>query len=749
MTLLALLLACAIEESPDKLVTDADGDGYVDDDCDDGDPEVHPGAAERCNGIDDDCDAFLDEELDRLYRPDVDGDGFGDMSATPVQDCQAPAGHVEDATDCDDTLSEVHPGAPELCDGLDNDCDGTGDADFATWYADADGDGYGDATTGVETCLPGASQVTDGTDCDDADPSVHPGAEEQCDYDDDNCDGRADQGVAYEWHTDTDGDGYGHMYNFTVTCDPEPGWVLDDTDCRPGDPEAYPGAAERCNDDDDNCDMVADEGMDADGDGHRRLECDDGDDCDDTDATTYPAAFDVCGDGLDQDCDGRDTACGYDGDYDLGTDADARLYSPEASYDTGRQISVGDADGDGIEDILIATLYADSYGGGGYIVTGDDFSGDTSLEDAGTRISGSAARTYGAGRSIGLADVNGDGYADAGFGAPYGSFAGMYIAHGPFDSDRNIATSYDVWLENSPGEYCGHGAGLGDLNGDGYADGVVGCYSGGSSRGGAVYVAYGPLDSGEEVDMVSDADSVIQATTPSSYAGRWVRTVGDHDGDGVGDLLIAAPYLSVRGLSLGAVYLVLGPPDASLSLTDADVTITGDSSGDYTGEGLAQGDINGDGLDDIVVCTPGDNTGGPAAGATHAFFSPVSASTDVSASDVSIFGETTSMSVGYGAAARDADGDGLGDLLFGAYTDSRAGAQFGAAFFFSGPAAGSYTTADAQATFLGAETGSQTGVGVGLADLDGDGFSEALIGAASDSTGGVNAGAVFMVRPSL
>ncbi|MCK6530435.1 putative metal-binding motif-containing protein [Myxococcota bacterium] len=119
---------------------DADGDGYVDEgyggtDCDDADGAIHPGAAEVCNGFDDDCDGVTDNGGGTAWYDDSDGDGHGHPSVM-VLACDAPAGFVAVGDDCDDSSASIHPGATEAScsDGVDQDCDGSdGECEGYRW----------------------------------------------------------------------------------------------------------------------------------------------------------------------------------------------------------------------------------------------------------------------------------------------------------------------------------------------------------------------------------------------------------------------------------------------------------------------------------------------------------------------------------------------------------------------------------------------------------------------------------------
>jgi len=366
MLILALLFACRTEakdvvvdtggvvdtngqaEDTAPIDLDLDGDGFAEDDCDDRDPAVHPGATELCNGIDDDCDGVVDPDTSAdagTWAWDVDGDGYG--GATTVTACDQPEGTSDSRDDCNDGDASAHPEAPEVCNSADDDCDGLVDeaaTDAGIWYLDADGDGYG-STDEVASCDGDSGTVDNAEDCDDASSDIHPDADERCNGLDDDCDGVTDPDTsvdAADWYLDHDGDGFGDPDVVTASCQQPDGYVADDSDCDDLSVLAFAGASESCDGVDNDCNGVIDDDAsdagtwyaDSDGDGWGNpdaaaIACEapanhvaDASDCDDGDAAVSPSASELC-DGQDNDCDGSvdvdaaDAATWYgDGDGD-------------------------------------------------------------------------------------------------------------------------------------------------------------------------------------------------------------------------------------------------------------------------------------------------------------------------------------------------------------------------------------------------------------------------------------------------
>jgi hypothetical protein len=359
-------------------------------DCDDTDSSVYPGATETCDGDDEDCDYTIDEGAESTFYRDSDGDGYGN-SASTTEACDVPSGYSSDATDCDDGDATRYPGAPEICDGDDEDCDGSIDeGKTGVYYWDGDHDGWGDSSITSETCSAGSGYVSDGGDCDDSDSSVHPtatevaydGIDQDCDGDDlcdvdgdgvdytscpsgTDCDD--DDSSTYPGATDRPYDGIDQDCDGVDIIDVDgDGYDADHaggSDCNDTDSTVLPGASESCDGEDQDCDGIVDEGtvcLDDDGDGFTET----GGDCDDTDDTVSPAGFETC-DGDDEDCDSiidEGTDC-YDDDGDGYTeddgdcnDADAAI-GPHAKEidengiddDCDSQVDAGvsDPDGDG------------------------------------------------------------------------------------------------------------------------------------------------------------------------------------------------------------------------------------------------------------------------------------------------------------------------------------------------------------------------------------------------------------------
>jgi predicted outer membrane repeat protein len=389
-----------------SVYADVDGDGYGDPavtdmgcpgigwsldstDCDDSDATVSPGATEMCDLADNDCDGVIDEadaaDAGTWYA-DGDDDGWGDASSSSVS-CYAPAGSVAASGDCDDANVAVNPAATEICNSIDDDCDGTVDvgvdpASGTTYYADDDSDGYGDVTDSVVACSLPSGYSANAIDCDDTNGTINPSAAERCDLVDNDCDGATDENDAIDastWYLDSDGDGWGDAAQDVISCDAPMGYGGESGDCNDADAAYHPWAPETCADAFDyNCDGSTGT-TDADSDG--TIACED---CNDADAAVNPAATETCN-GIDDDCDG------------IADEADA----------TDARLWYADADRDGYGDAAGSVRACDAPVG--YTDNADDCDDTSGLYHPGAAEACDEAIDFNCDGSVGSADADLDG----------------------------------------------------------------------------------------------------------------------------------------------------------------------------------------------------------------------------------------------------------------------------------------------------------------------------------------------------
>ena len=230
-------------------------------DCDDTDGNVRPDQTESCNGRDDNCNGDVDDGVtETRWYLDADRDGHGDQRATAMTTCMNPSTttsvFVANNNDCDDADPARHVGARETCDRVDNDCDGQTDEEGAlTVYPDADGDGFGNAALPMmlTVCTAPVGTVTRPGDCNDRAATTFLGAPELCDGVDNDCSLPGSAAGGSDPAEDRDGDRHAGT---AAAC---AGGTFPRDDCDDTAAGIYPGATERCDGRDDNCDRVIDE----------------------------------------------------------------------------------------------------------------------------------------------------------------------------------------------------------------------------------------------------------------------------------------------------------------------------------------------------------------------------------------------------------------------------------------------------------------------------------------------------------
>ena len=713
--------------------------GYVanDDDCLDSDKTAYPGAVETCDKVDDDCDGTVDDNATdaTTFYADLDKDGaYGDAATTKA--CDAPAGYgtyTSATKDCDDLDVSAYPGAKEVCDDVDDDCDGSVDesaVDTTTWYADADGDKFGNPLKSSAACDAPTGYVADKTDCDDTSSYSHPGALEFCDKADNDCDGESDESDAYDaadWWADADKDGYGKSgSSATHACAAPTGYVDNDDDCNDTKSTISPRATEFCNSVDDNCDGVTDGSdaadaevyyADADADGYGDPDApktlcaitsgyvDDSTDCEDGDATAYlnSRSEEVPKDGIDQDCDGTDTCT--------------------------------DLDCDGIADLVFW-----SHHDGDYTTTSTGYfsGGDTTFSSSDRWDFSTTAPLYNE-----VYDIDQDGYQDILMNNYCGNATcSVYAAKSAiyWGSASGYSTSDRTQL-STVGAYANC---IGDLDADGYNDVVMTGYHNGStyllnqtvfwgSKAGwsdsdtTTLPAYGvekcyindfDADGDEDLYFQSyyDGDYTTNSRVFWNTAGAFSTTdyddlpgfgtedsdIADFNNDGYLDIAFADYY---DGDYFATSYVYYGSSSGYSTTKRNSLTM-------YGPQEVASADLNSDGYLDLVFANHYD---GDYYVSSYIYWGSSSGFSDSNRYTLNMYGARD-------IEILDLDKDGYLDLLFGQYYD------------------GDYAVS--QTTWFGSKTGYSTSnimslpgygvVNLDVRDIDDDGYSDILYGAYYD-----------------
>ncbi|HEX9658066.1 MAG TPA: integrin alpha, partial [Bacteroidota bacterium] len=277
-------------------------------------------------------------------------------------------------------------------------------------------------------------------------------------------------------------------------------------------------------------------------------------------------------------------------------------------------------------------------------------------------------------------------------------------------------------------------ASAGDVNGDGYSDIIIGAYlnDAGGTDAGRAYIYFG----GAIINNV--ADVILTGHAATDVFGYSVAGAGDVNGDGYSDVIVGAYGSDSGAFNAGRAYLFLG---GSSMNNVADVTFTGVAANDNLGFSVAgAGDVNGDGYSDVIVAAHRNDAGGVDAGRAYVYFGGSSMDNTV---DVTLTGAAAGDQFGVSvASAGDVNGDGFADVIVGGFLNDTGGADAGRAYIFHG---GGSMDNIADVTLTGAAAGDFFGFSVASArDVNGDGYSDVIVGAYLNDAGGADAGQAYL-----